>query len=54
MLTFFASALECDRLAVEQDLLGAFDTLTQNGAFSGDDDAPFFDPTLDLPSRTEP
>jgi hypothetical protein len=54
MLAFPARALKCDGLAVEEDFLGAFDSLAEHGRLAGDDDAPFFDPTLDLPSRTNP
>jgi hypothetical protein len=54
MLALPARALECDGLAVEEDLFGAFDSLAEHGRFAGDDDASFFDPTLDLPPRTEP
>jgi hypothetical protein len=54
VLAFPARSLECDKLAVEKYLFGAFDSLAEHGWFAGDDDAPFFDPTLDLPPRTKP
>jgi hypothetical protein len=54
MLAFPARALECDGLAIEKDFFRAFDSLAEHGRFAGDEDAPFFDPTLDLPSRTKP
>jgi hypothetical protein len=54
MLALPARALECDGLAVKQDLFGASDSLTEHGRLAGDDDAPFFDPTLDLSPRTKP
>jgi hypothetical protein len=53
VLAFPARALELDGLAVEQDPLGAVDPLAELGRFAGDDDAPFFDPTLDLSPRTK-
>jgi hypothetical protein len=54
MLAFPARPLECHGPAVEQDFLVALDSLAEHGWFAGDDDAPLFDPTLDLPPRTKP
>jgi hypothetical protein len=54
MRAFPVRALERDGRSVEHDLLGPFDSLTEDRGFSADDDAPLFDPTLDLPPRTEP
>jgi hypothetical protein len=53
MLAFSARALECDGLAIELDSFGAFNSLAEHGRFARDGDAPFFDPTLDLPTRTK-
>jgi len=44
---------ERDRLAVEEDLLGAFDALAERRGLTRDEDAPLLDPTLDLPPRAE-